>query len=85
MEPLSRYLTPFFQWKLEHLEQVEISRLDVKRAAKYLQCLVMFYKDEAQRQRAIKKYGSATSPGSLTVEDTKKKILDVLKYVSLEV
>ncbi len=32
-----------------------------------------------------KKYGSATSPGSLTVEDTKKKILDVLKYVSLEV
>jgi len=45
----------------------------------------MFYKDEAQRQKAIKKYGSATSPGSLTVEDTKKKILDVLKYVSLEV
>jgi len=32
-----------------------------------------------------KKYGSTATPGGLTVEDTKKKILDVLKYVSLEV
>jgi len=31
------------------------------------------------------KYGSATLPGALTVEDTKKKIHDVLKYVSLDV
>ena len=41
------------QRKLEHLEQVEISRLDVERATKYLQCAVTFYKDEAQRQKAI--------------------------------
>lgn len=32
-----------------------------------------------------KEYGSTTLPGALTVEDTRKNILDVLKYVSLEV
>ncbi len=31
------------------------------------------------------KYGTATLPGALTVKDTKNKIQDVLKYVSLDV
>ena len=41
------------QWNLEHLQEVEVSRLDVERAAKYLQCAVRFFKDEAQRQTEI--------------------------------
>ena len=41
------------QWNLENLEEVEVSRLDVERSAKYLQSVVRFYKDEAQRQTAI--------------------------------
>ncbi len=35
----------------------------------------------SNRETDSKKYGSSTSPGALTVEDTKKKIHDVLKYV----
>jgi len=43
------------QQRLDHLEQVPVSRLEVERAAKYLQCAVTFYKDETHRQDAIKK------------------------------
>jgi hypothetical protein len=42
------------QQRLEHLEQVPVSRSDVERAAKYLKCAVAFYEDEAHRQKAIK-------------------------------
>lgn len=42
------------QRNLEDLESVEVSRLEVERAARYLQCTVRFYKDEAHRQNEIK-------------------------------
>ena len=41
------------QRNLENLEEVKVSRTDVDCAAKYLRCVVDFYKDEAQRQKAI--------------------------------
>jgi hypothetical protein len=41
------------QRNLENLEEVKVSRNDVDCAAKYLRCAVDFYKDEAQRQKAI--------------------------------
>ena len=39
---------------LDNLEEVQVSRSEVQRAAKYLWCAVAFYEDEAHRQRAIK-------------------------------
>lgn len=42
------------QWRLDHLEKVKVSRPDVERAAKYLQCAVAFYEDEKFREKAIK-------------------------------
>lgn len=42
------------QQRLDHLEQVQVSRSEVERAAKYLLCAVTFYEDEAHRQKAIK-------------------------------
>ena len=50
---LFNHALAILQRSLEHLEEVEVSRLDVERAAKYLQCVVKFYKDEAQYQMAI--------------------------------
>ena len=42
------------QRSLENLEEVQVSRSDVKRAAKYLWCAVTFYEGEAHRQNAVK-------------------------------
>ena len=42
------------QRSLDNLEQVQVSRSEVERAAKYLRCSVAFYEDEAHRQNAIK-------------------------------
>ncbi|KAF8963415.1 hypothetical protein BDZ97DRAFT_2059090 [Flammula alnicola] len=42
------------QNNLEHLEQVEVSCPDIERAAKYLQCGVAFYQNDALRQMVIK-------------------------------
>ncbi|KAF8962089.1 hypothetical protein BDZ97DRAFT_1156495 [Flammula alnicola] len=44
------------QQNLEHLEQVQVCRADVVRAAEYVRCAVAFYDDddEGRRQRAIK-------------------------------
>jgi hypothetical protein len=39
---------------LDNLEEVQVSRSEVERAAKYLRCAVAFYEDEAHRQNAIK-------------------------------
>jgi hypothetical protein len=41
------------QQRLDHLEQVQVSRSEVDRAAKYLLCAVTFYEGEAHRQKAI--------------------------------
>jgi len=41
------------QWNLEHLKEVEVSQLYVGHAAKYLQCAVRFFKDDAQRKTEI--------------------------------
>ena len=43
------------QRNLENLEKILVSRSDVDCAAKYLRSAVDFYKDEAQRQKAIMK------------------------------
>ena len=40
---------------LENLEEVQVSRLEVERAAQYLHCAVAFYQDEANHQTAIKR------------------------------
>lgn len=42
------------QQRLDHLEQVQVSRLEVQRAANYLRSAVKFYKDESRRQEVIK-------------------------------
>jgi hypothetical protein len=42
------------QQRLDHLEQVKVSRSEVDRAAKYLRCAITFYEDEDHRQKAIK-------------------------------
>ena len=42
------------QQRLDHLEQVQVSRQEVQRAANYLQCAVKFYKDKSRRQEKIK-------------------------------
>jgi hypothetical protein len=42
------------QQRLDHLEQVQVSRSQVDHAAKYLLCAVAFYEIEAHRQKAIK-------------------------------
>ncbi|KAF8623060.1 hypothetical protein AX15_006528 [Amanita polypyramis BW_CC] len=39
--------------RLDHLEELSVSRSEVERAAKYLRCAVTFYEDEARRQDAI--------------------------------
>ena len=39
---------------LDNLKQVQVSRSEVDRAAKYLRCAIAFYEDEAHRQNAIK-------------------------------
>jgi hypothetical protein len=39
---------------LDNLEDIQVSRSEVDRAAKYLRCAVAFYEDEAHRQNAIK-------------------------------
>ena len=39
---------------LDNLEEVQVSRSEVERAAKYLRCAVAFYEDETHRQKAIK-------------------------------
>ena len=39
---------------LDNLEEVQVSRSEVERAAKYLRCSVAFYGDETQHQKAIK-------------------------------
>ena len=39
---------------LDNLEEVQVSRSEVDRAAKYLRCSVAFYENEAHRQNAIK-------------------------------
>ena len=41
------------QQRLDHPEQVTVSRSEVERAAKYLRCAVTFYGDEDRRQDAI--------------------------------
>ncbi|KAJ3510280.1 hypothetical protein NLJ89_g4771 [Agrocybe chaxingu] len=41
------------QQRLDHLEQVQVSRPEVERAAKYILCTVEFHKDEAH-QKVIK-------------------------------
>ncbi len=41
------------QRNLENLEEIKVSWNDVDCAAKYLRCAIDFYKDEAQRQKAI--------------------------------
>jgi hypothetical protein len=43
------------QRNLENLEKIKVSRSDIDCAAKYLRSAVDFYKDEAQRQKAIMK------------------------------
>ena len=42
------------QRRLDHLEQVHVSRQEVERAAQYLRCAVAFYDNEGLRQKAIK-------------------------------
>lgn len=42
------------QQRLDHLEQVQVSRQEVQRAANYLRCAVKFYKNESHRQVVIK-------------------------------
>ncbi len=42
------------QKRFDHLEQFQVSRLEVQRAANYLRCAVRFYKDESRRQEVIK-------------------------------
>ena len=42
------------QRSLDNLEEVQVSRSEVERAANYLRCAVAFYEDEAHRQNAIK-------------------------------
>ena len=42
------------QHRLDHLEQVLVSRRDVERAAEYVQCAVVFYDNEDLRRKAIK-------------------------------
>lgn len=42
------------QQRLDLLEQVQVSRLEVQRAANYLRYAVKFYKDESRRQEKIK-------------------------------
>jgi len=42
------------QWCLDNLEEVQVTRSEVERAAKYLRCAVAFYEDEAHHQNAIK-------------------------------
>jgi hypothetical protein len=43
------------QRNLENLEKIKVSRSDIDCAAKYLRSAVDFYKEEAQRQKAIMK------------------------------
>ena len=42
------------QQRLDHLKELPVSRTEVERAAKYLQCAVTFYEDDARRQDAIR-------------------------------
>ena len=42
------------QRSLDNLEEVQVSRSDVERAAKYLRCAVTFYECEEHRQNAVK-------------------------------
>lgn len=42
------------QRRLDHLEQVHVTRAEVDRAAKYFKRAVLFYEDEAERLNAIK-------------------------------
>ena len=42
------------QWHLNNLEDVQVFRSEVERAAKYLRCAVAFYRDEILRQNAMK-------------------------------
>lgn len=41
------------QQHLDHLDQVQVTRSEVQRAAEYLRRAVQFYDDEAQRQKAV--------------------------------
>ena len=41
------------QQRFDHLEQVQVSRSEVERAADYLRCAVNYYDDESARQNAI--------------------------------
>ena len=42
------------QRSLDNLEEVQVSRSDVERAAKYLRCAVTFHEGKARRQNAVK-------------------------------
>jgi len=42
------------QWRLDNLEEVQVTHSEVERAAKYLRCAVAFYENEAHRQNTIK-------------------------------
>jgi len=41
------------QQRLDHLEELPVSRSEVERATKYLRCAVTFYEDDARRRDAI--------------------------------
>jgi hypothetical protein len=42
------------QHRLEHPESIAVTSTDVERAAKYFLCAAAFYRDENERQKAIK-------------------------------